>query len=115
VRAENKGEELLYTVQCSGPCAIMNVDLSVNGDADLYASKQQDVSWTEGRFLVDEILCKSVSSDGNESCQMSNISEDKISILIRAYQAHDQGTLTLTGPNLVSAEIVVESSEVTEY
>ena len=67
------------------------------------------MSWSEGRFNSAEILCESRLKGGYESCTISDIAENEFFVLIRAFDAHSEGTLTITGRNLISAEIQSES------
>merc|ERR1711988_878213 len=118
VPAQGKTEELLYTVECNGPCGTVSVKLEVNGDADMFTSKQHDVSWFERRFGANEILCSSRSFGGSESCP-SEITENEFFVLIPAFKEHSEGTLTITGKNLAQTEqndnLESEGVDNTEY
>jgi len=108
VPAQKLREELLYTVQCSGPCNEVKVEVNVDGDADMFVSKQHDLSWSQGRFNLAELFCESRNDGGYETCTR-DIAENEFFVLIRAVKDHSEGNLTITGTNLISAEIQSES------
>merc|ERR1711923_79969 len=108
VPSQKYKEELLYTVKCSGQCDKVKVEVNVNGEADMFVSKQSDVSWSKGRFNRDELLCESRLKDGYELCTL-DVTENEFFVLIRAFEDHSEGTLTIHGSNLISAETQFES------
>merc|ERR1712126_90082 len=108
VPSQKYKEELLYTVKCNGHCDKVKVEVDVNGEADMFVSKQHDVSWSQGRFNRDELLCESRLKDGYESCNL-DVTENEFFVLIRAFEDHSEGDLTIHGPNLISAEIQLEA------
>merc|ERR1711953_564713 len=108
VPSQKYKEELLYTVKCNGKCDKVKVEVDVNGEADMFISKQYDVSWSKGRFNRDELLCESRLKDGYELCTL-DVTENEFFVLIRAFEDHSEGTLTIHGSNLISAETQLES------
>merc|ERR1712243_238917 len=50
VPSQKYKEELLYTVKCNGQCDRVKVEVDVNGEADMFVSKQDDVSWSFKRL-----------------------------------------------------------------
>jgi len=113
VPSQKYKEELLYTVKCNGKCDKVKVEVDVNGEADMFISKQHDVSWSKGRFDRDELLCESRLKDGYELCTL-DVTENEFFVLIRAFEDHSEGTLTIHGSNLISAETQLESEAVVE-
>ena len=63
------------------------------------------MSWTPGRHNLFERLCQSRGAKGQEVCKINEITENELFILIQAVKDHSEGTLTLTGSNLISSEI----------
>jgi len=108
VPAQKSREELLYTVRCSGSCDEVKVEVNVDGDADIFVSRQYDLSWSLGRFNLAELFCESRNDGGYETCT-SDIAENEFFVLIRAVKDHSEGNLSITGTNLISAEIQSES------
>merc|ERR1712012_707374 len=108
VPSQKYKEELLYTIKCNGKCDKVKVEVDVNGEADMFISKQHDVSWSKGRFNRDELLCESRLKDGYELCTL-DVTENEFFVLIRAFEDHSEGTLTIHGSNLISDETQLES------
>jgi len=90
-----KDETILYTVNCQGPCGNISVNLDVNRDADLYASKYSTIDPTDSSTAE---LCDASGSTGYESCDI-NTNESTFYTLIHSYQAHDPGRITFTATN----------------
>ena len=55
-------------------------------------------------------LCKSRSENGEETCPNFNAPSDTFYTLVHSYKAHDRGTLTFTGSNLISVSDTSGSS-----
>ena len=55
-------------------------------------------------------LCKSRSDNGEETCPTFNAPSDTFYTLVHSYKAHDRGTLTFTGSNLISVSDTSGSS-----
>ena len=55
-------------------------------------------------------LCKSRSDSGEETCPTFNALSDTFYTLVHSYKAHDRGTLTFTGSNLISVSDTSGSS-----
>ena len=55
-------------------------------------------------------LCKGRSDNGEESCPIFNAPSDTFYTQVHSYKAHDRGTLTFTGSNMISVSDTSGSS-----
>jgi len=107
IPSASEGATFKYMVKCSGPCKNMKIDLKVNRDADLYASTDSIIRTGSSS---NPGLCKSRSDNGEETCPIFNAPSDTFYTLVHSYKAHDRGTLTFTGSNLISVSDTSGSS-----
>ncbi len=98
-----KGEMTTYLVSCLGHCRDVHVHLEVEaGDADLYA-REGTPPKIENSNCDDCPLCKSRSSNLEDSCSgMTTVRGDSFYLTVTAHKSFTKAKLKISGFNLKS-------------
>ena len=105
-----KGDATTYLVTCHGFCRDVNVHLEVSsGDADLYAREEAPPA-IENSNCEDCPLCKSRSSNLEDSCSgISTNAGASFYLTVTAHKNYRGASILISGNNLSDVEQYNES------
>ena len=94
---QKEGNQMVFRVTCDGACQNIKIFLVVDsGDADLFAQEHSIPVITGNKCNECSSFCSSRKGTGNtEVCDISTAS-NRFYVMIYAYSAYGNGTLTAT-------------------